>query len=173
MKVRELLQTELWSKETSRKILKRIWRILKPVSIGLGLVLALLFGFYEVEVHWLTSGEKQAGRTALAQVEKLEALRYCKCEQFAVANGEAKKAVQGSRGKAWTLRDRSLAEWLEFYRWQIETENADDLRDAQVAEFVAQRHLPLHLNPQFEEKHRALVKEEFRLIRSSLHKELD
>jgi hypothetical protein len=173
MKVRELLQTELWSKETSRKVLRRIWRVLKPVAIALSLLLVLLFVSYEIEIHWLTNGERQAGKVALAQVEKLEALSYCRCEQFAAANGEAKKAVEGAREKVRTLRDRGLAEWLEFYRWQVETENAHDLREAQVAEFVAQRHQTLHLDPQFEEKRRASVTEEFRLIRSILHQLLD
>jgi hypothetical protein len=173
VKVRELLQIEIWSKETSRKVRRRIWRVLKPVAIALGLLLVLLFVSYEVELHWLTSGERQAGKVALAQVEKLEALRYCRCEQFAVANKEAKNAVQDARSKAWTLRDHGLVDLLELYRWQIETENVRDLREAEYVEFVARRHLQLHMNPQFEGKHRELQNEMFRMIRGTLHQLLD
>jgi hypothetical protein len=169
MNVRELLQIELWSKEASRKVVRRIWRVLKPVTIALGLLLVLLFVSYEVEAHWLTSGEKQAGKVALAQVEKLEALSYCRCEQFAVTNKEATNAIQFARSKAWTLRDHGLAEWLEFYRWQVETENADDLREAEIA----RRHLQLHADPQSEEKRRELSNETFRQIRGALHQLLD
>ncbi|MGO9777941.1 MAG: hypothetical protein ACLQGT_01105 [Terracidiphilus sp.] len=173
MKVRELLQIELWRKETSRKVLRRIWRVLKPVAIALGLLLVLLFVSYEVEIHWLTSGERQAGKVALAQVEKLETLSYCRCEQFAVANKEATNAVQNVRSKAWTLRDRGLVEWLELYRWQVETENVRDMREAENVELVARRHLQLHMDPQFEGKHRELQNETFRQIRGILHQLLD
>jgi hypothetical protein len=173
MKIHELLQTELWSKERSRKIFRWIWRFLKPASIALGLLLVLLYVFHVVEVHWLTNGEKQAGKAALAQVERLEALRYCRCGQFAVANKEATKGVQDARSKAWTIRDKGTAEWLELYRWQVETENADDLRRAEVVEFVARKHLQIQMDPQSEAKDRELKNESFRQIRGILHQLLD
>ena len=61
MKVRELFQIELWSKITSRKI-----------CIGIGIVIVGLFSWCEVEKYWLTPGERDAGWTALAQIEELE-----------------------------------------------------------------------------------------------------
>jgi hypothetical protein len=64
MKVRELLQIELWSKITSRKI-----------CIGIGIVIVGLFSWCEVEKYWLTPGERDAGWTALAQIEELEKLQ--------------------------------------------------------------------------------------------------
>jgi hypothetical protein len=173
MAIRNLLSYELWSKETTRKALSRVWRILKPVSIALGLLAVLLFVTYEVGTHWLTSGEREAGNAALAQLEKLDALRYCKCEQFAVVNEQAKKAVQVARSKAWTIRDGQLVKWLELYRWMVETENASDLRNAEVNDFAARRHLRFRVDPQIEVNDQKLKNEHFRLVRGLLHQFLD
>ncbi len=76
MNVRELLQTEIWSKETSRKILRRTWRIVRPVAVVSGILVLLLAVVFAVEWYWLTSGERKAGRTALAKIEELEQLEW-------------------------------------------------------------------------------------------------
>jgi hypothetical protein len=173
MTLREILQIELWSKQTTRKILGRLWRVLKPVTAVLGSAVVLLLLVYVIEARWLTSGERQSGTAALAAVEKLEGLCYCRCEQFAAANEEAKKAVQDARAKAWTLRDHELVEWLEFYRVEVEDANDGDLGEALIANSAAERHQQLHLDPKHEAEGRASNAKLFSLIRDGLRKVLD
>jgi hypothetical protein len=173
MTLREILQTELWSKQTTRKMLSGLWRVLKPVVVVLGSAAVLLLLVYEVESHWLTKGEREAGRVALERAEKLESLCYCRCEQFAATNEEAKKAIEDARSKAWTLRDRGLVDWLELYRWDVDMENGADMREARITKFQVERHLQLHPDPESEEKLRALSSEEHRILRDELRKMLD
>jgi hypothetical protein len=75
MKIREILQIELWSKETTRKVLRPVGRFLKRTAIVLGILVVLAGTAFEIESHWLTGGERKAGRVALAQIEKLEELQ--------------------------------------------------------------------------------------------------
>ena len=62
MRIRELLQTELWSKE----------QLTEDPSFEFGiLAVRILLGFrswYELMLHWLTaSGERRAGRVGIAR----------------------------------------------------------------------------------------------------------
>jgi hypothetical protein len=55
MKIRELLQTEIWSKRTSRKILVVTGIVLGILALGIG-------SLYEVNERWLTPREKSLAK---------------------------------------------------------------------------------------------------------------
>ena len=173
MKVRELLRYEIWSKETSRKILGPIGKCLKWVVIVLGSLVVLIGIIYVIEFRWLTHGERGAGRAALAQIEELERLIDCNCDQFGAVDQEAKGAVDIAKQKAWTFRDHRIALYLSFYLWQAEQYQTDDVREAQLKAFVLQRHLQWYSNPELERKDRSSRSEIFGSFRFGLHKELD
>ena len=132
MKVRELLQTEIWSKETSRKILRRVWRIVRPVTVVSGVLVLLLTVAFVLEWYWLTSGERKTGRTALAKIEELEQLERNSSGEFDAMNGQAKAMVRVADQNAWTLRDRRAVNALEIYRWELETEHQGRLLELQI-----------------------------------------
>jgi hypothetical protein len=91
MGIREILQTEIWSKETSRKILARVWKIAKYAGISIGIAFAafVLFGF--VWAHWLTTKERNAGKAALAQIEVLQNFDSASDAEF---DAQAKQAKE-------------------------------------------------------------------------------
>jgi hypothetical protein len=173
MKARELLRYEIWSKETSRKILRPVGKCLKWVVIVSGSLAVLLVIIYVIESHWLTHGERGAGRTALAQVEELEKLLDCNCGRFAEMDKEAKTAIDFAKQKAWTLRDRRTALYLSFYLLEVEQYQTDDLREAQLKSFVLQRHLQWHSRPGSEQEDHRLRLEIFNEFRLELHKQLE
>ena len=173
MKIRELLRYEIWSKETSRKILSPIGKCLKWVAIVSGSLAVLLAIAYVIESHWLTYGERGAGRTALTQIEELEKLIDCNCDQFVVVDGKAHSVLTLATQKAWTIRDHSVAFELWFYLTEVEQKQEGDLREAQAKAIVEQRHLQWHSNPELEQRDRSLRLELFSTFRLELHKELD
>ena len=129
MNVRELLQTEIWSKETSRKILRRTWRIVRPVAVVSGILVLLLAVVFAVEWYWLTSGERKAGRTALAKIEELEQLEWNASDGFDAMDSQVKASVTVAEQTAWTLRDRNASGMLELYRRELETEHENRIRE--------------------------------------------
>jgi hypothetical protein len=137
MKIRELLQTEIWSKETTRKIIRRIWKFLKPAGAVLG-VLALLLGvLFAVEWYWLTGGERKAGKEALAKIEEVQTLLMGADDRsnqdviwvtrFDTAERNARAAVDTAERNAWTIRDRQVAVELSGYLWEIDDFRKSDL----------------------------------------------
>src|SRR6266567_3619385 len=140
MNVREFLQTEIWSKETSRKILQRTWRILRPVAVVSGVLVLLLAVVFAVEWYWLTSGECNAGRTALAKIEELEQLERNSSGNFDATNGQAKALVTVAEQRAWTLRDRRTSSLLEVYRWELEMDHESWVREMEIRVIRAERH---------------------------------
>jgi hypothetical protein len=176
MNVRELLQTEIWSKETSRKILRRVWRIVKPVAIVSGFLVLLLAVAFAVEWFWLTGGERNAGRTALAKIEELEQLERNRTGDFDAMNSQAKALVRVADQKAWTLRDRRTAVAVGLYRWELETEHQNRLLELQIWQIEKEKHLVLPADQRYqdlEEKSRALQAQVLSSWRSLSHKELD
>jgi hypothetical protein len=171
--VRELLQTEIWSKETSRRILRRIWRIARPVFAVTGVLVLLLGVAFAIEWYWMTSGERTAGRAALAKIEELERFEGNKNDGFDEANRQAKNLTIVADQKAWTLRDRNTAGLLEFYRWELESDHESRVREMEVKTLAAENHLELHSNPDLEKKLRDTQEQIHNSMRSSLHKELD
>jgi hypothetical protein len=111
MKVRELLQTELWSKRTTRKILVGF----AIVVVGFGVV-------FTVEVKWLTPGERVAAKQALASLDVLQNLNSGD-EDFLKRTTQVHALIDVADQAAWTLRDdrivtalRAYSDWLDFSR---------------------------------------------------------
>lgn len=82
MKLRELSQTELWSKRTARKVF---------VGIGIAFWILLLTAgvLYEVEMHWLTPGERSAAKAALVEIDALQNAETMNGEEFDLAEKKA------------------------------------------------------------------------------------
>jgi hypothetical protein len=59
------------------------------VAIAFGVLVLLLAAVSVVEWYWLTSGERKAGRTALAKIEELEQLEKNQSGDFDVMNSQA------------------------------------------------------------------------------------
>ncbi|HEY4357562.1 MAG TPA: hypothetical protein VGN16_17550 [Acidobacteriaceae bacterium] len=104
MTVREVLQTELWSKRTSRKIL-----------IGFGIVVAVLAVALGIERYWLTPSERNAGRSALAAIDGLQHAEDMSHEVFHARDLMAKNQVDVASRAAWTGRDKVVVLLLENY----------------------------------------------------------
>jgi hypothetical protein len=115
MTFREFLRIEIWSKETTRKVLRRIWKVTKPAALVFGVLVLVLGIIFAVEWYWLTNGERKAGRAALAKVEELEQLEKNSGDGFDAMNRQAKTSTAVAEQSAWTLRDRRTAGLLEFY----------------------------------------------------------
>jgi hypothetical protein len=118
MEIRELLQTEIWSKETSRKILARIWKILVGLKyVGMSLVVAFL-GFalwIFISTHWLTRGERKIGKITLAQVDALQNSDEMGDVEFLAGSKQAEENVKAAYVVAFTGRDRVTAFYLDIY----------------------------------------------------------
>jgi hypothetical protein len=173
MNLRELLKTELWSKETTRKVLRPAGWFLKRAAIVLGVLVILIGVAYEIESHWLTSGERKAGRVALAQIEELEKLETGGNQGFEVVDARAKASVAVAEQKAWTLRDGYVNQFLVVYLGQIEMNHESAQREAQAKQFVMQKNLPWHSSPTSEANDRALKLQMYSIFRSELHTLLD
>src|SRR5579863_9010363 len=175
MNVRELLQTEIWSKETSRKILRRTWRIVRPVAIVSGVLVLLLAVVFVVEWYWLTGGEREAGRTALAKIEELEQREKNQGSDFDVLNSQAKALVRVADHRAWTLRDQRTVSLLELYRWELETEHQNRLLESQIRQIEKERNLELPADQKYRELQERFRASQAQILsgwRSLSHKEL-
>jgi hypothetical protein len=115
MKIRELLQTEIWSKRTTRKILVRSGSVLGVVVVVFAIWLA-------VEWYWFTPGERKSSRAAIAQIDSMQALEPMSQPQFDSMAREAKEKVEGAKQAAWTIRDKDVAYALEAYLFLTTTE---------------------------------------------------
>jgi hypothetical protein len=112
MKVRELLQTELWSKRTSRKIF-----------FGIGIIVEGLIAWIVAEMYWLTPGERKAARIAMEQIDSLQSFESISKSDFAVKDGQAKQEVDVALRAAWTERDKEFAIALSMYLNLTEIDN--------------------------------------------------
>jgi len=114
MKIREILQIEIWSKRTSRKIL-----------VGIGIVVSLLtlglFAWYEVECHWLTKGERIAASVALQRIDLLQGSDSLSDEEFKVRNDQVNSAVDAAEIAARTTKDELIAADLIMCSMKIES----------------------------------------------------
>ncbi len=108
MTLREVLQIELWSKETSRRIL-----VISGVLIGV-LVLGSL-SFYEIDTHWFSARERNAATAALKQVDVLQSFGSLSDQEFEAKSKEAEAAVHAAEKAAVTERDRQLAFLISMY----------------------------------------------------------
>ncbi len=173
MNVRTLLQTELWSEETSRRILRRTWKIARPVAVVSGILALLLAFVFVVEWRWLTTGERKAGQAALAKIEELEQLETNASDGFDAINSQAKALTTVAGQKAWTLRDRRAADLLELYRWIIETDHGGRVREIEMRAIMAERRLKAPSNADLSKKFRDSQLQTYSSMRSLLRNELD
>jgi hypothetical protein len=108
MTLREILQIELWSKTTSRKLLVWVGRVCGTVIVVGGAWIA-------VEHFWTTPGERKAGRQALAQIDALQKFESMSGNDFSIGDARAREEIAVARSDARTQRDLSLANGLEEY----------------------------------------------------------
>jgi hypothetical protein len=118
MSVRKILQTVIWSKRALRRIL-----------IGFGVLIGVLFVgyrvFYETEMRWLTSGERQTGRAVLAQIDSIQDLETISREDFEARERGLSDRLDAARDAARTMRDRVVYSTLYSYLEDTEQERAD------------------------------------------------
>jgi hypothetical protein len=150
MTIREILQIEIWSKRTSRKIL-----------IGLGIVVVLLVvGFVvlnALDERWITPPERKAGRAALAQIEVLQNFDQMSDSEYDAGALQAKQKIDAAEHAAWTAQDERIALMLLGY-----FASTDGKRS----------HLKLKL-PAKRPEEEALDKQVLQFIKGVLHKALD
>lgn len=162
MNVRKLLQTELWSKRTTRKML---------VGIGIALVL-LVVGYgvwYEVEVHWLTQGERNAAKDALREIDALQDANSLNDEEFRIRLEQTSTKVQRAEDVALTYRDNFLQMKLSAYLTGIEMDRYK-LQRRELAKHGLDQREPDIEN---DEKIESILSELKKNNRLALHQELD
>jgi hypothetical protein len=106
------LQTELWSKRTTRKIF-----------VGFAIVVAGLIAWTAIERYWLTPGERKAARAALVKIDSLQNFESISNSDFAVRDGFAKQEVDVAQRAAWTERDKEFSTALSVYLGMTEIDN--------------------------------------------------
>ena len=121
MAIRELLQVELWSKGTTRKILAG----LAVVVVGFGVV-------FTAEVRWLSPGERVAAKAALVELDKLQNPDSEMRGEF-LKETKAREMIDAADHAAWTLRDdrlvqglKSYADWLEFRESEAQIRSSEE-----------------------------------------------
>lgn len=105
MKIRELLQTELWSKSTT-------WKFL---FISIALVVVVFVGWFTYERYWISLGVRDSGRKALTQIDEMQTLgRTCSAD-FEIRAQTANRAIEVADQKASTVRDFDVLFQLTNY----------------------------------------------------------
>ena len=125
---REVLQTEIWSKQTSR----RIWKVLGCWSVT---TVVLGAAFIVVELKWLTPQERSVARNALAEIESLRKSLKGDEAEYRSRKEDAEAGAALAESQAWTRRDRKLAELLRGYLFMIEMEYEEPRMEARSQEF--------------------------------------
>jgi len=131
MNIRELLQIEIWSKRTSRKILVGFGVVFGTAVVGFA-------GLYVVERYWLTPGERSSAKAAMAQIDGLQDFSSLSDEDFDAREKRAEAKVEDAKHAAVTKRDDWIALDLSFYL----DETQSDKREIGEALIFWQRHLP-------------------------------
>jgi hypothetical protein len=105
MKIRDLLQTELWSKRTT-------WLLLAGVValIGLGQL-----GWYTLERFYISPAERDAAREALGEIDRLQASGSLTDEAFATVARLAEVKIRSADRLGWTDRDIGVNFLLSDY----------------------------------------------------------
>jgi hypothetical protein len=121
MKIRELLQVEVWSKRTS-------WKIVVIGAIVLGVAWVGIDVWYTVQRNWLTSRERSAASVALASIDELHASKGLSDALFKEKQHRAKAQIDVATQAARTLRDQEISMELKMYfldtvSTQVETRN--------------------------------------------------
>jgi hypothetical protein len=140
MTIRELLQIEIWSKRTSRRIL-----------IGLGIVTAIVvIGFVlwnTLNERFITPSERKAASAALAQIETLQDFNRMSDAEYDAGALQAKQEMDRAEQAAWTSQDKRIAFLLLGYfemtdtkrfhlKHKIPTDSRSEYLDKRVFEFT-------------------------------------
>jgi hypothetical protein len=115
MNFRELLQTAFWSKKTLLRMLIGFGFLLVAIALVAGV-------WYETDLHWITPGERNAGRTVLAQIDSLQNLELISRQDFEARESGLQERLDAAHEVAWTLRDK-VVNW-ELFGYLRETERA-------------------------------------------------
>jgi hypothetical protein len=105
MKVRELLQIEIWSKRTHGRL------VIGFVTAIVGVLIWLW-----IDGVWLTGRERKAARSALVLVDGLKAqVSEDDQKDFDKRLEQAKRAVDAADQAGWTGRDKQISLALRWY----------------------------------------------------------
>jgi hypothetical protein len=138
MELRALLQTEIWSKRTSRKLM-----------VGFGIIGVAIAVWYQTDRHWLTPGERNAGRQAFSSIEALQSFGTMNDNEYETRISEARGKVDAAKQAVWTSRDRSIARVLDGYLMLTDMERSDQKLWAELSGSTNQRvKVALSRNPQ-------------------------
>ena len=121
MEVRKVLQTEVWSKTTSRKI----WTLFRKILSGIEIFIIVLIVWFGINRMWLTSPERRAGIAALEKIDALQRFSVMSQEQYGQEHTQAKLSVDAAERAAWTSRDLSIASALSTYLLFTEMQRQD------------------------------------------------
>jgi hypothetical protein len=115
MKVRELLQTEHRSKQTSRKVLARTLKILARVGIVIGILVMAIGITLTAELRWLTPGERRTAREALSSVDSMQDFGAVSDGDFDAGLVRAEAKIKLAEDSVWTIRDSVVTSLLFDY----------------------------------------------------------
>jgi hypothetical protein len=115
MTIRELLQTEIWSKRTSRKIL-----------IGLGIVSVGFVIWFVADRELITPRERTVAKVALEQIEALQSFNQLSDGEYKTKYQLAEGTVDAASQRALTSRDKLIAATLFFYLGVIDFERSEE-----------------------------------------------
>jgi hypothetical protein len=164
MNVREISQIEIWSKETSRKIFVVFGIVIGLCCVGYGV-------WYEIEIHWLTRGERDAARVALQQIETLRGANSLSDQEYLDRSKQVQTKLDPADRAAKTYLDQLTQMRLGMCLVGVEDERFRMI----VQHSLERRRLPLYSNADrdYDAKADALMSELARESCSALHKALD
>ena len=161
MKIRELLQYEIWSKETTRKIL--VWS---------GYVFGSLLVAVGVAMFWLTPGEHMMGRAALTQIDALDKVNP-ESEQFDAETKTAEEIVEGAKRTAFTIRDKNVVQALSGYLMIVEMKRDEAKTRRVVEEFNRRYPGRIHPDPERDRESAEFGVDVRHILSERLHAALD
>ena len=106
MGIRELLQTELWNKRTTRRILFGTLVVIALSTFGLKV-------WQAYQYYWLTDSERTAARIALQNINDVRKTNAASYEEFNAIIGPEKKTIAAANAAAVTERDQITVMQLE------------------------------------------------------------
>jgi len=110
MKIRELLQVQIWSKRTSRGIF-----------IGFGFVLVVVAPLFLMSAFWLTPVERKAAIDAVSQIDSLQIVVLGDSnDDFVLKRHHAEESVKAAERVALTERDQRMSLLLSSYLSTVE-----------------------------------------------------
>jgi predicted negative regulator of RcsB-dependent stress response len=116
MKVRELLQIEIWSKKASQRLV-------------FGVLAACLVAFFgwkawrSYQFYWLTDGERRAARIALQEIDKVQKANAPGYEEFDAMFRPARTAITAADAVAVTERDQITVMQLESCELEVTSDH--------------------------------------------------